>query len=183
MHKCDHKKWHLLYYHDRLQSICGTPWCNLKYFCFLSCFSCQNMLINMNGFIMGVSISSPINHEEIYFGKLICDWFMLWAAKLLPFNGVLSLVGAGEVISTLKALQGCSVLVQGNWVLRSDILYPKDTISAKSGIPSDLMCRARDYLVSSSFWKSISPVKLKDPKLKLNYFFCLHLCPLKSYLL
>ncbi|CAG0880164.1 unnamed protein product [Darwinula stevensoni] len=68
-------------------------------------------------------------------------------AKLLPFKGVLSLVGTGEVISTLKALQGCSVLVQGNWVLRSDILYPKDTISAKSGIPSDLMCRARDYLL------------------------------------
>lgn len=50
----------------------------------------------------------------------------------------------------LKYLQQVAVLVQGNWVVNSELIYPKDTMSAHSGIPAELMCRARDYIVRNS---------------------------------
>lgn len=49
--------------------------------------------------------------------------------------------------SVLKALQQVAVLVQGNWVVKSDIIYPKDSKS-ESGVPNDLIQRGRDYVVS-----------------------------------
>lgn len=53
-----------------------------------------------------------------------------------------------ETSLIIKHLQQVAVLVRGNWVVNSDLIYPKDTASAHSGIPSELMCRARDYVVS-----------------------------------
>lgn len=47
----------------------------------------------------------------------------------------------------LKALPQVAVLVRGNWVVKSDVLYPQNTFSATSGVPADLMCRSRDYVV------------------------------------
>jgi len=35
--------------------------------------------------------------------------------------------------------------VQGNWIVNSDLVYPKDV---QDGI-SELMCKARDYIVST----------------------------------
>lgn len=52
-----------------------------------------------------------------------------------------------ETTAVLKYLQQVAVLVQGNWVVNSELVYPKDTMSAHSGIPAELMCRARDYVV------------------------------------
>lgn len=49
---------------------------------------------------------------------------------------------------TLQYVQECGVLVRGNWVLRSDILFPKDTFSPHNGVPAEAMQRARDYIVS-----------------------------------
>ena len=51
--------------------------------------------------------------------------------------------------SVLKVLQQVAVLVQGNWVVKSDIIYPKDSKS-ECGVPNDLIQRGRDYVVS--FW-------------------------------
>lgn len=51
--------------------------------------------------------------------------------------------------SVLKVLQQVAVLVQGNWVVKSDIIYPKD-IKSESGVPNDLIQRGRDYVVSVS---------------------------------
>lgn len=51
--------------------------------------------------------------------------------------------------SILKYLQQVAVLVQGNWAVNSELLYPKDTVSTESGIPAELMCKARDYIVST----------------------------------
>lgn len=50
---------------------------------------------------------------------------------------------------TLKALAQLAVLVRGNWAVKSEVLFPKDTFSAVSGVPAEVMCRARDYVVSS----------------------------------
>lgn len=55
-----------------------------------------------------------------------------------------------DTASLLRTVQQVAVLVQGNWIVRSDILYPKDTASSISGVPAELMCQGRDYIVS---WK------------------------------
>lgn len=61
------------------------------------------------------------------------------------------LLAGGEGLTAdnlLKTLPKVAVLVQGNWIVKSEILYPAGTFSAVSGVPADLMCRARDYVVS-----------------------------------
>jgi DNA-directed RNA polymerase-3 subunit RPC5 len=70
-------------------------------------------------------------------------------AKLLQFSQLATLLGVTEdTVSLLRTVQQVAVLVQGNWVVRSDILYPKDTASSIGGVPAELMCRGRDYIVS-----------------------------------
>lgn len=61
------------------------------------------------------------------------------------------LLTGGEKLTAdalLKVLPTVAVLVRGNWVVKSDVLYPANTFSATSGVPAELMCRARDYVVS-----------------------------------
>ncbi|XP_025994121.1 DNA-directed RNA polymerase III subunit RPC5 [Solenopsis invicta] len=55
----------------------------------------------------------------------------------------------------LKYLQDVAMLVQGNWVVKSEEIYkdssedsPKDGLSPQNGV-SDFMCKARDYILSS----------------------------------
>lgn len=85
----------------------------------------------------------------------ICDYFKLFflfnfSAKIIQFKQLLSLLAQDlDPKNVLKTLQQVAVLVQGNWVVRSEILYPKDTCSGSSGVPADLMCRGRDYVVST----------------------------------
>lgn len=55
----------------------------------------------------------------------------------------------------LKALPQLAVLVRGNWAVKSEVLFPKDTLSAVSGVPAEVMCRARDYVVSLHTFHSI----------------------------
>lgn len=57
------------------------------------------------------------------------------------------------VENLLKTLPKVAVLVQGNWIVKSEILYPQGTFSATSGVPADLMCRARDYVVSNTLYQ------------------------------
>lgn len=56
--------------------------------------------------------------------------------------------------SLLKTLPKVAVLVQGNWIVKSEILYPQGTFSGVSGVPADIMCRARDYVVSNWVFKN-----------------------------
>lgn len=46
-----------------------------------------------------------------------------------------------------KHLQQFGLLVWGNWVVKSEVLYPKDTTSALCGVPAETMCRTRDFMV------------------------------------
>lgn len=53
-------------------------------------------------------------------------------------------------LSTDKVLRNlalCGVLIQGNWTLQSEILYPPGIVSLTNGVSSDLMCRGRDYVL------------------------------------
>jgi DNA-directed RNA polymerase-3 subunit RPC5 len=67
----------------------------------------------------------------------------------MQFSQLVTLLGlTDDTASLLRTVQQVAVLVQGNWVVRSDILYPKDTASSIGGVPAELMCRGRDYIVS-----------------------------------
>ncbi|KAG7209766.1 hypothetical protein KM043_011389 [Ampulex compressa] len=71
-------------------------------------------------------------------------------AKVLSFSQLRSILSPDqETAAILKYLQQVSVLVQGNWVVNSELIYTKDSVSSHNGIPADLMCRARDYILLS----------------------------------
>ncbi|KAK8387061.1 hypothetical protein O3P69_018014 [Scylla paramamosain] len=71
-------------------------------------------------------------------------------AGVASFVELLSVLGMGANTessqSVLKVLQQVAVLVQGNWVVKSDIIYPKDSKS-ECGVPNDLIQRGRDYVL------------------------------------
>ncbi|XP_031837330.1 RNA polymerase III subunit E isoform X2 [Nomia melanderi] len=71
-------------------------------------------------------------------------------AKVISFVHLRSILSPDqETAAILKYLQQVAVLVQGNWIVNSELIYPKDSISSYNGIPADLMCRARDYILLS----------------------------------
>nr|XP_006818447.1 PREDICTED: DNA-directed RNA polymerase III subunit RPC5-like [Saccoglossus kowalevskii] len=73
---------------------------------------------------------------------------LLASAKVLQFSQLLTLIsGHSDVMAVLRSLQQVAVLVQGCWVVKSDVLYPKDTISANSGVSAEILCRGRDYIM------------------------------------
>ena len=66
---------------------------------------------------------------------------------MLPFQRLCSLVGGrGQATPLLEAVEGCGVLVQGCWVVGSEVLYPGRGESAQ--------CNVRDYIVSAK-WKCV----------------------------
>ncbi|NXF44443.1 RPC5 polymerase, partial [Oceanites oceanicus] len=70
--------------------------------------------------------------------------------KVMPFANLMSLLGSGtDSTAVLRCIQQVAMLVQGNWVVKSDVLYPKDTSSPHSGVPAEVLCRGRDFVM----WK------------------------------
>ncbi|XP_045214874.2 DNA-directed RNA polymerase III subunit RPC5-like isoform X2 [Mercenaria mercenaria] len=73
---------------------------------------------------------------------------LLTNAKVIRFNQLLHLLPQGtDPQATLRAIQIVAVLVQGCWVVKSEVLYPKDGCSPNSGISSELLCRGRDFVM------------------------------------
>lgn len=75
---------------------------------------------------------------------------LLKDAKIMTFQQLTMLLAGCEgltVDSLLKALPQVAVLVRGNWVVKSEILFPNGSFSSVSGVPADIMCRARDYVL------------------------------------
>lgn len=90
-----------------------------------------------------ISLSHRISFNCIAFTNIFV------AAKILSFTQLRSILSPDhEAIAIIKYLQQVAVLVRGNWIVNSELIYPKDTISSHSGIAAELMCRARDYVVS-----------------------------------
>ncbi|MBN3303834.1 RPC5 polymerase, partial [Amia calva] len=70
--------------------------------------------------------------------------------KVMPFANLMGLLTPGtDSTAVLRCVQQVAMLVQGNWVVKSDVLYPKDTCSPHSGVPAEVLCRGRDFLM----WK------------------------------
>ncbi|KAG8227380.1 hypothetical protein J437_LFUL000388 [Ladona fulva] len=73
---------------------------------------------------------------------------LLQSAKVVQFEKLLYLLDQEkESANILRSLQAVAVVVNGNWVVKSDVIYPKDTESSINGVPADSMCRARDYVL------------------------------------
>jgi DNA-directed RNA polymerase III subunit RPC5 len=47
----------------------------------------------------------------------------------------------------LRTLPSAGVLINGNWTVQSEIIYPKDSVSGTNGIVAEVMARARDYVL------------------------------------
>uniref|UniRef100_A0A3Q4H4E9 Polymerase (RNA) III (DNA directed) polypeptide E n=1 Tax=Neolamprologus brichardi TaxID=32507 RepID=A0A3Q4H4E9_NEOBR len=68
--------------------------------------------------------------------------------KVMPFANLMGLLASGtDSTSVLRCIQQVALLVQGNWVVKSDVLYPKNTFSAHSGVPAEVLCRGRDFVM------------------------------------
>uniref|UniRef100_A0A8C6USM2 Polymerase (RNA) III (DNA directed) polypeptide E n=1 Tax=Neogobius melanostomus TaxID=47308 RepID=A0A8C6USM2_9GOBI len=68
--------------------------------------------------------------------------------KLMPFANLMGLLASGtDSTAVLRCIQQVALLVQGNWVVKSDVLYPKNTCSAHSGVPAEVLCRGRDFVI------------------------------------
>uniref|UniRef100_A0A3Q3RKA0 Polymerase (RNA) III (DNA directed) polypeptide E n=1 Tax=Mastacembelus armatus TaxID=205130 RepID=A0A3Q3RKA0_9TELE len=68
--------------------------------------------------------------------------------KLMPFANLMGLLASGtDSTAVLRCIQQVALLVQGNWVVKSDVLYPKNTCSAHSGVPAEVLCRGRDFVM------------------------------------
>nr|XP_019922586.2 DNA-directed RNA polymerase III subunit RPC5 isoform X1 [Crassostrea gigas] len=73
---------------------------------------------------------------------------LLTNAKVIRFSQLLALLPQGiEATGVLRSLQQVAVLVQGCWVVKSEILYPKEATSPHSGVSADHLCRGRDYVM------------------------------------
>ncbi|XP_068672211.1 DNA-directed RNA polymerase III subunit RPC5-like isoform X1 [Montipora foliosa] len=73
---------------------------------------------------------------------------LLINAKVISFSQLCRLLSPPTKEATvLKCVQQYAVLVQGCWVVKSELLYPEGSISPNSGIAADILCKGRDYLM------------------------------------
>ncbi|KAH8037052.1 hypothetical protein HPB51_008476 [Rhipicephalus microplus] len=73
---------------------------------------------------------------------------VLMSAKVTNFAKLMAaLPPKSDTSSVVRFLQQVALLVQGCWVVKSDVLYPKDSFSPKTGVPAETMSRARDFLM------------------------------------
>uniref|UniRef100_H3B6U4 RNA polymerase III subunit E n=1 Tax=Latimeria chalumnae TaxID=7897 RepID=H3B6U4_LATCH len=83
-----------------------------------------------------------------------CSDFIFFplAVKVMPFANLMGLMATGtDSTAVLRCIQQVAMLVQGNWVVKSDVLYPKDSCSPHSGVPAEVLCRGRDFVLK--MWK------------------------------
>ncbi|XP_048465411.1 DNA-directed RNA polymerase III subunit RPC5 isoform X3 [Rhincodon typus] len=70
--------------------------------------------------------------------------------KVVQFANLMGLLGSGvDSTAVLRCIQQVAMLVQGCWVVKSDVLYPKDSCSPHSGVAAEVLCRGRDFVM----WK------------------------------
>ncbi|KAL4624581.1 DNA-directed RNA polymerase III subunit RPC5 [Arapaima gigas] len=68
--------------------------------------------------------------------------------KVMPFANLMGLLSSGtDSTVVLRCIQQVAMLIQGNWVVKSDVLYPKNSCSPHSGVPAEVLCRGRDYVM------------------------------------
>ncbi|KAK7112961.1 DNA-directed RNA polymerase III subunit RPC5-like [Littorina saxatilis] len=75
---------------------------------------------------------------------------LLTNVKVVQFSKLMELLPEGtDPQAALRSLQQVAVMVQGCWVVKSEVLYPKDTSSPHSGVSCEHLIRGRDFVM----WK------------------------------
>ena len=92
---------------------------------------------------------------------------LMMNAKVMRFSQLMALLTKGtDPTSALRCLQQVALMVQGCWVVKSDVLYPRDSLSPHSGVRTVLsaysLCCVATYLSenllrSETFFHSSSP--------------------------
>nr|XP_005998449.1 PREDICTED: DNA-directed RNA polymerase III subunit RPC5 [Latimeria chalumnae] len=91
-----------------------------------------------------------INNISRYAAAIYRKGKELLLLKVMPFANLMGLMATGtDSTAVLRCIQQVAMLVQGNWVVKSDVLYPKDSCSPHSGVPAEVLCRGRDFVM----WK------------------------------
>uniref|UniRef100_A0A8C0Y2G7 Polymerase (RNA) III (DNA directed) polypeptide E n=1 Tax=Cyprinus carpio carpio TaxID=630221 RepID=A0A8C0Y2G7_CYPCA len=68
--------------------------------------------------------------------------------KVMAFATLMGLLASGtDSTAVLRCIQQVALLVQGTWVMKSDVLYPKNTCSSHSGVPAEVLCRGQDFVM------------------------------------
>lgn len=95
---------------------------------------------------------------------------ILTDVRLVRFDKLMEMLSSVNALSTtekvLRTLPSVGILLKGCWTILSEILYPDGSVSAINGVPAELMCRARDYVVS---------IKQLTSKPKINESFIIKL--------
>lgn len=72
-------------------------------------------------------------------------------AKMITFTGLLLILENCDkeitIDKVLRTLPLVGVLIRGNWVAQSEVLYPEGSVSNINGVPAELMVRGRDYIL------------------------------------
>lgn len=80
---------------------------------------------------------------------------ILTDVRLVRFDKLMEMLNSVKSSATtervLRTLPSVGILLKGCWTVLSEILYPDGSVSAINGVPAELMCRARDYVVSISY--------------------------------
>ncbi|TRY83778.1 hypothetical protein DNTS_025263 [Danionella cerebrum] len=93
--------------------------------------------------------------------------------KVIPFANLMGLLSSGtDSTSVLRCIQQVALLVQGNWVVKSDVLYPNTTCSSHSGVPAEVLCRGRDFVVRSCFMIVQNVLAVRAMFTKLSVQMC-----------
>lgn len=108
------------------------------------------------------AVPDPLNESEKLISKQIITMSNLH--KLPLKNQICHLLRDSRVVSlqtllrllddsalpldkVLRTLNLVGVLVRGNWVLQSELLYPPSSVSGTNGVSAEFMCKARDYVL------------------------------------
>lgn len=73
--------------------------------------------------------------------------YLLISAKMLKFDTIVSYVTDKNIDRILHALGIVGTLIKGNWVVKSEVLYPEKMVSAINGVEAKFMVRAREYIL------------------------------------
>lgn len=80
----------------------------------------------------------------------LIETYPSFTVRIISFSNLCEILSPEhETTAILKYLQQVAMLVQGNWVVNSELIYPKSNLSPQNN-SSEFMCKARDFIVSVS---------------------------------
>jgi DNA-directed RNA polymerase-3 subunit RPC5 len=97
-----------------------------------------------------LSIRAPISKRQVKKLPLVDQIkVILRDAKVLTFDEIFRMVSIPDLTpdKVLRNLTLCGVMIRGNWVLQSEVLYPDEYISLTGGVTAEKMRRGRDYVL------------------------------------